>query len=346
MDEILHDLVFYIYTPPWVDWSAGTKVLHYLCDSLNKNGWESFLCIHGPRLNTEDVNKNLKTPVVSQEISNKHRSEGKRIIVVYPEGIIGNPVGGDIIVRWILNFPSLLGGKSSFLPGEIVWAYSKNIADAYVSSNKIKIPIMFIPAIKLSEIEASIEAPVVAGDYEVIYAQKYRALGGKPDLIPEHNLIEITRFNRSSTTRSQTLNLIKHAKRVHIYENSSIASEAALFGVPVVCHKNVFFDSLISTDELGEDGVSWHPYPGLPVNRDNSRRKLYESWHNLDANLLKCIDQLPMNLSSEFEGKSLSIPHRRLASRHLIDRGSILIRQKGLRVFLRFASNYIKRWLR
>jgi len=342
----MNDLIFYIYTPPWVEWSAGTKVLHFLCDRLNSNGWESYLCIHGPRLKTSEVNENLRTPVIDLATARKHRSANKQVVVVYPEGIVGNPLGGDTIVRWILNYPGLLGGEQTFTSSENIWAYSKSIADAYRLTNNLEIPILFVPAIRMSEIDINLGFPSLTGEYELMYAQKYRALGGKPEVMSGSNVIEITRFNRDSTSRLQTLNLIKHASKVHIFENTTIATEAALFGVPIVCHPNNFFSSLISSHELGESGVSWHPNPGLPSDQETSRHMLNVAWATLDDKISSCISLLNLNEISKEKKLDIVIPRRNLASKHLFDRGTLLLRQKGIWVFLRFASNYLKRWLR
>ena len=339
----MSDRVFYIYSPPWVDWSAGTKVLHYLCDALNKIGEDSFLAIHGPKSKFEETRFGLETPILNKKLVEQHRRELKHTIVIYPEGITGNPLGGSTIVRWLLNYPSLLGGNKVFSKQENVWAYSRNIAEGYFLLSEVNIPVLFIPAIELAEIDSVSQVSAILGEYEVLYAQKFRALGGKPEVRSENRIIEITRFNLDSTSRSETLNLVKFAQKVHVFENTSIASEAALFGTPVICHKNKLFDTLIAEHELGTDGISWHPSTGMVTNPVNARRKLEEAWISVSQNLVLALENTVMGPDSLTLQSEISLPNRSVFSKHVFSRARVLIQQKGLVVFGRFMMNYVRR---
>lgn len=339
----MRDRVFYVYAPAWVEWSAGTKVLHYFCDYLNKIGEDSYLAIHGPKLKNEDTQKGLNTPVLDRKLLKQHERENKQVIVIYPEGVSGNPLGGEIIIRWLLNYASLLGGEINFSPEECIWAYSKNIADSYYSETGIKVPVFFIPAVNVSEVDSVPDIPLIHGNYEILYAQKFRALGGKPEVRSENQIIEITRFNSNSTTRAKTLNLLKFAQAVHVFENTSIATEAALFGVPVICHRNELFDTLIAEHELGLDGFSWFPHSGSIVDSTNARDMLQSAWGSVNGNLSSALGQIniaPKNLN---HGDKVRLPNRSVFSKHVFARARLLIRQKGLVVFGRFLLNYVRR---
>ncbi len=339
----MSDRVFYIYAPPWVDWSAGTKVLHYLCDALNKIGEDCYLAIHGPQSKYEDTRFGLDTPILNTELVEQHKREEKQIIVIYPEGIAGNPLGGSTVVRWLLNYPSLLGGLESFSKEENVWAYSRNIAEGYSLLTGVKIPVLFIPAIELSEIDSVSNTPSTLGEYEILYAQKYRALGGKPELKSKHRIIEVTRFNSDSTTRAETLNLIKFAQKVHVFENTSIASEAALLGIPVICHKNKLFDTLIAEHELGTEGFSWFPFAGTATNSTSARKRLENAWSSLSENLVSTLQEIAVPPDNLIHLLEISLPNRSVFSKHVFSRAKVLIQQKGLLVFVRFLLNYIRR---
>lgn len=339
----MRDRVFYVYAPAWVDWSAGTKVLHYFCDYLNKIGEDSYLAIHGPKLKNEDTQKGLNTPVLDRKLLKQHERENKQVIVIYPEGVSGNPLGGEIIIRWLLNYASLLGGEINFSPEECIWAYSKNIADSYYSETGIKVPVFFIPAVNVSEVDSVPDIPLIHGDYEILYAQKFRALGGKPEVRSENQIIEITRFNSNSTTRAETLNLLKFAQAVHVFENTSIATEAALFGVPVICHRNELFDTLIAEHELGLDGFSWFPHPGFIVDSANARDMLQSVWSSVSKNLCSTLEQIDAKPKNLTNGDKVRLPNRSVFSNHVFARAKLLIRQKGLLVFGRFLLNYVRR---
>jgi len=335
--------VFYVYTPPWVEWSAGTKVLHYFCDHLNKIGEDSYLAIHGPKSKNAETNKELKTPVLDRKLLKQHEMENRQVIAIYPEGVTGNPLRAQTVIRWLLNYTSLLGGQIKFSREEFVWAYSRNIAESYYSKTGKRAPIFFIPAVNVAEVESVPDNPIMHGNYEVLYAQKYRALGGKPEVQSINNVIEITRFSSNSTTRAETLNLLKFAQAVHIFENTSIATEAALFGVPVVCHKNELFDTLIAEHELGVDGFSWFPLSGTIVDPINARDKLQSAWSSVSGNLSSALSQIefkPMNLTRQ---DKVCLPNRSVFSKHAFARANLLIRQKGLVVFGRFLINYVRR---
>ena len=335
--------VYYVYAPAWVDWSAGTKVLHYLCHYLNKIGEDSYLAIHGPKSKNGETKKELNTPILDGKILKQHKRENRQVIVIYPEGVSGNPLGGQVVIRWLLNYASLLGGQINFSPEEYIWAYSRNISDSYFSETGKRVPVFFIPAVNVSEVEFVPDSPLIDGNYEILYAQKFRALGGKPEVHTVNDVIEITRFNSNSTTRTETLNLLKFAKAVHIFENTSIATEAALFGVPVICHKNELFDTLIAEHELGVDGFSWFPHSGSIVDSTNARDMLQFAWDSVNENLSSVVGQIniaPKNLSY---GNKVRLPNRSVFSKHVFARASLLIRQKGLVVFGRFLLNYVRR---
>lgn len=96
---------YYIYAPDFRDSSAGVACLHYLCHTLNIHGRDAYV------MSCNQVNPNLKTPRVSQELVDSHRQLGKVPIVIYPEVVSGNPAGADVVVRYLLNFEGALTGR-------------------------------------------------------------------------------------------------------------------------------------------------------------------------------------------------------------------------------------------
>jgi len=91
---------FVIHTYDYDRGSGGIKVMHKLCDLLNKNGFESYLTPvfgnHDFRLCSE-----YDTPLAPQELLNNLDDS----IVIYCEGIHYNPIHAKNIVRWILGMP-------------------------------------------------------------------------------------------------------------------------------------------------------------------------------------------------------------------------------------------------
>jgi hypothetical protein len=110
-----------------------------------------------------------------------HKNEARRIVAIYPEGIPGNPLNAQYVIRWILNYPSLLGGSFHFRD-EVVLAYSKELSTSLKDHPAISV--LFIPAVKSSEFDEEVDSlepdskKIPTEPYELVYAQKFRALGG------------------------------------------------------------------------------------------------------------------------------------------------------------------------
>jgi hypothetical protein len=92
-------LSFVIFSPKYKDSSAGIRVLYKLNDMLNALGHKS------------RVTNNLN------EVADKND------IVIYPEIVIGNPLQGNIVVRYLLNHPTRLGGNGKYGKDDILVTY-------------------------------------------------------------------------------------------------------------------------------------------------------------------------------------------------------------------------------
>ena len=116
---------FIIYTYDYSPGVGGIKVMHKLCDLLNRNGYESYLMpIHiGEHFYTC---AEYSTPLVTQELLN----DLDNTIVVYPEGVRYNPLNAKNIVRWILG-PSKSEDYSTYSNSDLVYWYM----DYYVNDS-------------------------------------------------------------------------------------------------------------------------------------------------------------------------------------------------------------------
>jgi hypothetical protein len=89
---------FVIYTYDYSPGVGGIKVMHKLCDIINNSGFEAYLMpihIRDDFYTCSDYN----TPLVTEDILNNLDNT----IVIYPEGIQGNPLNAKNVVRWILG---------------------------------------------------------------------------------------------------------------------------------------------------------------------------------------------------------------------------------------------------
>jgi hypothetical protein len=332
--------IYYIYAPSFVEWSAGIRVLHYLCDELNKLGFEAYLALHGPMSGLE-VSRELKTPILTKKLSRKHFLEDKNIVAIYPETIKGNPLRALIVIRWLLNYPSLLGGQVNF-DSEIVLAYSDALAKDYGALTGCEPKVLYVPAIKSNEVVEVMKASVLRRNkLHVIYAQKFRALGGIPR--SDHaGAVEITRFGEEAPDRAATLQLIREAEILDAYENTTVISEACLFGTPVICHRNSYFSELIASKELPLSGVSWDSdkieLPDVERNLLILQRAEIKSREDIQ-DIFKDLKVVKSVQSS----RCVKLPRRGLLTRHSLSRGFQVLTQKGPIVFLRFLKNYMGR---
>jgi hypothetical protein len=89
---------FVIYTYDYSPGVGGIKVMHKLCDMLNSNGFEAYLMpinMQADFYTCSDYN----TPLITQEVFDNL----DQAVVIYPEGIQGNPLNAKNVVRWILG---------------------------------------------------------------------------------------------------------------------------------------------------------------------------------------------------------------------------------------------------
>ena len=84
---------------------GGLKVLHKLCDLINKCGREAFIapCENFGRENLSSrsafyLYKNYNTPIINTSLL-----DPKEYIAIYPESWYGNHTGAKNVVRWILG---------------------------------------------------------------------------------------------------------------------------------------------------------------------------------------------------------------------------------------------------
>lgn len=108
---------FVIYTYDFDMGIGGIKVMHKLCDMLNKNKFECYLM---PIYLREDfyTYSEYDTPLVTQEILDNIED----CIVIYPEGTKYNPLGTKNIVRWMLG-PAVPDIIETYSKSDLIYWY-------------------------------------------------------------------------------------------------------------------------------------------------------------------------------------------------------------------------------
>ena len=128
---------FLIASPPYNHQSAGIVVLHELCDTLIRLGYDAYIVffhsgkspdfswgwsgdpsLHGPGLLKGQL------PAFGLDVfASELLKEG---IVIYPEVIVGNPLGAAQVVRYFLNKDGGLSGlPTQYQPNDYKLAFSK-----------------------------------------------------------------------------------------------------------------------------------------------------------------------------------------------------------------------------
>lgn len=266
---------YYVAAPPYTRFSAGVKALHLLCHSLNARGQRAYL-LPLASAGTFDPDSfcapDLLTPMLTERIARHYFEKQQTPITIYPEIVAGAPFGGVSVVRYILNFPGLLGGDRLFDPAELCFSYSKVLA----ASTSAKENVLFIPTSDTRIFyPPRAEAPRTGSCF---YASKYkRHHDGKLFEVTKHSL-EITSDLPSSPTQEQIAELFRKSEIFYTYENTALATEATLCGCPVVFLPSEHLTSIIASEELGMDGYAWGTAPDEVARAKATVRNAFENY--------------------------------------------------------------------
>ena len=235
---------YYIVAPGYSRYSAGISVLHTLCHLLNSMGQSAF--VHCPSTNYE-----LNNPLLTQDVVNYHYRMGKTPITIYPEILNGNPCDAAFCVRYLLNFAGALGGQKLYPQDDYIVSFSRDIQNHYPNPSRL----ICIPASDPNVYNQ------VGGrstrDKECYYINKRLASGAPLKSPPQEGWIRIpTARDANQLSREELAMLYRSAKRLYIYEVSSVAIDAILCGCPVVVMKDDLETDWIRTPELADDGIA------------------------------------------------------------------------------------------
>lgn len=313
---------YYIVAPPYIRTSAGIKVLHLLCHCLNRLGHTAYVLLY-PAMpwRSHQIGPDLMTPVLNNDIVKSHFERGLAPIMVYPETISGNPFNSPCVVRYVLNFPGLLGGDKVYAPDELCFSYGEVLAKHTHHPDNI----LFLPAV-----DTNVYYPPPAGSERkgtCFYADKYQvAHKGKLFDITKDSL-EITRDKPDSQTPQEIAEIFRRSELFYAYENTALAIEAVLCGCPVVFLPNPHLTDMIALKELGCDGYAWGAEPQeiarakatVAKGAENYIKSYQIFWKDLDAFIIKTKAHvaekaytIPVNLPASHETLFYSIHDRGL----------------------------------
>jgi hypothetical protein len=270
---------YYIVAHRYMRTSAGKRTPHMLCHHLNMQGQVAYMMLTS--YSGEPICPDLMTPVLTPSVVRHHFEKGLTPIVVYGEVVHGNPLGADCVVRYLLNFPGLLGGAAAYDPSELLFGFSGVLAEAVGAPENV----LFMPVVDPSVFHPG------PGDQKrsgiCTYAAKHKViLGGALSDVPRG--VEITLDYPA--TQGEIADLFRRSELFYCYENTALALEAMLCGCPAVFMPNQFLTEVIAERELGRDGLAWGTDPAeiarakatVHLVRERYLRARDEYWNQLD----------------------------------------------------------------
>jgi glycosyltransferase involved in cell wall biosynthesis len=211
---------------------------------LNQLGYEAYV-------DTPLTAGGLWSPLLTDATKIAHYKAGKKPIVVYPEVVKGVPMGLGLAVRYVLNYPGLLGGDKTYTDGEMVYAFH----NSYFPD----VPRLYLPVVNIEKLQHGRLAPEVRTEI-AYYHNRYSKAGGKiRDFGPDAVEISATKPD----TNEKTLAILKRAKILYCYESSAITEEATLCGCAVVLLPNPYTLPKMpeSLSQVGNEGLAWGESP-------------------------------------------------------------------------------------
>jgi len=339
---------YYLWAPRWVETSAGIRAIHYLCHALNQAGHKAYLVFAEPRHRGEPrVSADLLTPILDGEVLSAHLNAGLIPIAVYPEDVIGNPLGAPTVVRMLWNYSAALGGPNTFDNDEIIWAFSLNIAVDYFQKTGIRPEVLFVPPVNPTEFDSCSDKK----PFQLVYAGKFRSFVGKPPQVGDLPTIEIYRDGNKKQPRALVKKLLSEASVVYSFENSSIVTEAILSGTPAGFVPNEFLGPVIAEQELGWGGT-------FMVGDEEGLRRAINSINEGQEAYRATVQQFPVQLQRfvevtqfaaggiGFSGAVILPDHQSSITRNRVHLGLNILRTKGLRIFLREVMRFVGRVFR
>jgi hypothetical protein len=271
---------YYIVAHRYMRTSAGKRTPHLLCHSLNLQGQVAYMVLTS--YSGQPICPDLMTPVLTPSVVRYHHEKGMTPIVVYGEVVHGNPLQADCVVRYLLNFPGLLGGGTSYDPSELLYGFSGVLAEAVGAPDNV----LFMPVVDPSLFHPG------SGDQRrsgtCYYAAKHKVILGGDVAVETHGGVEITL--EYPPTQAEIADLFRRSELFYCYENTALALEAMLCGCPAVCIPNPHMTEVIALRELGRDGCAWGTDPAeiarakatVHLVRERYLRACDEYWNQLD----------------------------------------------------------------
>lgn len=265
---------YYIYAYDYRRNSAGVRVMHMLCDALNRSGQEAYVV-------TQKTDPGLMTPCLNDGIVKLHGAQGMAPIAVYPEIVDGNPLQARTVVRYLLNRPGFIEGKGEYAEDDILFAYTQALLQPGMPGDRV----LHLPATDSRVFRPPEDASKrIPG--KVCYYQGRRGQAViDPARLPS-DAVEITPHDPESW--EALADLFQQCEFFYSGEASGLAMEANLCGCVSVVQPGAWAPRNISGNE--SLGVAWGFDPAeierarhtVPLVREALLRQQAAFWPALD----------------------------------------------------------------
>lgn len=267
---------YYLYAPPYTECSGGTRAFHYLCHALNLIGEEAYVT-------TDTVANDLRTPVLSDAVRERHLASGIEPIVVYPEIVPDNPLAAHRVVRYLLNTPGVVNGQEpTWGDDDLIFSFGAEILPIGMHAEVMEVPLINARIYNLDGADEQKRSGAL------VFINRYLDRGGVLSPLTAQAL-EIS-YRVPARSPEELASLYKRASVLYTYEPSTACFEALLCGCPVVYLQNELLLPAPFKGYLGTDGCTWGSDPAsLEAARksvrkatENYRRKQAEFWKQLE----------------------------------------------------------------
>lgn len=267
---------YYILAPDYRRNSAGIRVLHMLCDALIRSGYEAYIsaAVGNPR---------LMTPRLTNDVTALHKAQKIEPIIIYPEVVDGNPMGGNVVVRYLLNQPGFLRAVSPYDENDILFSYTRELLQPGMAQDRV----LYMPAVNIS-IFCPPTDPAQRIPGKICYYQGRQGTALIDPALLGPDSIEITPGSPGSW--EELAAVFQQCEFFYCSEPSGLAAEAALCGCVAVVIPSQYAPRPLSNHENNSYGVAWGNTPQaietarqtLPLLRQSLLRHQENFWASLD----------------------------------------------------------------
>ena len=255
---------YIIVTPTWCV-SAGVRVMHQLCHELNALGLDAKLLLTTDlsRGSGVLVNPAFHTPVINGQMAEHWAAINEEAIVIYADGVQGNPLGAKRVVRYVL-------GKEMPKPTDDPSDFRVYYSRAFPIKREARHRTLFLFPVDLGVFN---DKNVVRRDQDMRWLGK----GAKYCTEPEPNAVDIT--YSWPPTREELAAQLRRTRYLYSYDGLSCTNqEAILCGAIVIVKHLSYHDWEWTRADLAamEHGIGGYAFGDSDFEIDRARRTRME----------------------------------------------------------------------